>query len=209
MNSPLARTQIGLAILEERLEGNPKARVQRIMQDINRLSMLTDEVLSYLQAKASLGTPKNERIYLCPFLSSIVRSEAPEADVNVFADKDAWLWTDKDYLRRAVCNVLRNAIIYAGEAGPIVVEVGEEHGEVRISVRDRGPGAPEQDLPLLLEPFYRGKASLTHPGGSGLGLSIVKYCMEACGGRLEYANAEPSGFCVSLFFPKSKGPVFG
>ena len=85
LNSPLARTQIGLAILEERLEGNPKARVQRIMQDINRLSMLTDEVLSYLQAKASLGTPKNERIYLCPFLSSIVRSEAPEADVNVFA----------------------------------------------------------------------------------------------------------------------------
>ena len=209
LNSPLARTQIGLAILEERLEGNPKARVQRIMQDINRLSVLTDEVLSYLQAKASLGTPKNERIYLCPFLSSIVRSEAPEADVNVFADKDAWLWTDKDYLRRAVCNVLRNAIIYAGEAGPIVVEVGEEHGEVRISVRDRGPGVPEQDLPLLLEPFYRGKASLTHPGGSGLGLSIVKYCMEACGGRLEYANAEPSGFCVSLFFPKSKGPVFG
>ena len=67
LNSPLARTQIGLAILEERLEGNPKARVQRIMQDINRLSMLTDEVLSYLQAKASLGTPKNERIYLCPF----------------------------------------------------------------------------------------------------------------------------------------------
>ena len=105
--------------------------------------------------------------------------------------------------------VLRNAIIYAGEAGPIVVEVGEEHGEVRISIRDKGPGAPEQDLPLLLEPFYRGKASLTHPGGSGLGLSIVKYCMEACGGRLEYANAEPSGFCVSLFFPKSKGPVFG
>ena len=209
LNSPLARTQIGLAILEERLEGNPKARVQRIMQDINRLSVLTDEVLSYLQAKASLGTPKNERIYLCPFLSSIVRSEAPEADVNVFADKDAWLWTDKDYLRRAVCNVLRNAIIYAGEAGPIVVEVGEEHGEVRISVRDRGPGVPEQDLPLLLEPFYRGKASLTHPGGSGLGLSIVKYCMEACGGRLKYANAEPSGFCVSLFFPKSKGPVFG
>lgn len=48
LNSPLARTQIGLAILEERLEGNPKARVQRIMQDINRLSMLTDEVLSYL-----------------------------------------------------------------------------------------------------------------------------------------------------------------
>lgn len=122
------------------------------MQDINRLSMLTDEVLSYLQAKASLGTPKNERIYLCPFLSSIVRSEAPEADVNVFADKDAWLWTDKDYLRRAVCNVLRNAIIYAGEAGPIVVEVGEEHGEVRISVRDRGRARPNRICPCCWSP---------------------------------------------------------
>ncbi|MFQ9866656.1 MAG: sensor histidine kinase [Bilophila wadsworthia] len=152
LNSPLARTQIGLAILEERLEGNPKARVQRIMQDINRLSVLTDEVLSYLQAKASLGTPKNERIYLCPFLSSIVRSEAPEADVNVFADKDAWLWTDKDYLRRAVCNVLRNAIIYAGEAVPIVVEVGEEHGEVRISVLDRGRACPNRICPCCWSP---------------------------------------------------------
>ena len=151
LNSPLARTQIGLAILEERLEGNPKARVQRIMQDINRLSMLTDEVLSYLQAKASLGTPKNERIYLCPFLSSIVRSEAPEADVNVFADKDAWLWTDKDYLRRAVCNVLRNAIIYAGSKGPIRVRTGFRpvDNAVLLRVVDSGDGVPEAELPSL------------------------------------------------------------
>lgn len=81
-----------------------------------------------------------------------MRSEAPEADVNVFADKDAWLWTDKDYLRRAVCNVLRNAIIYAGEAGPIVVEVGEEHGEVRISVRDKGRACPNRICPCCWSP---------------------------------------------------------
>lgn len=205
LNSPLARTQIGLAVLEERLDGQPtRERVRRIMKDIERLSVLTDEVLSYLQAKASLGIPKKERIYLCPFLSSLVRSEVPEDDIHVFADKDAWLWTDKDYLRRAVSNLLRNAVTYAGDAGPVVLSVSEEAGEVCIAVRDRGPGVSEQDLPLLLEPFYRGKASLTHPGGSGLGLSIVKYCVEACGGRLEYGNAEPNGFWVALFFPKGK-----
>lgn len=205
LNSPLARTQIGLAVLEERLDGQPtRERVRRIMKDIERLSVLTDEVLSYLQAKASLGIPKKERIYLCPFLSSLVRSEVPEDDIHVFADKDAWLWTDKDYLRRAVSNLLRNAVTYAGDAGPVVLSVSEEAGEVCIAVRDRGPGVSEQDLPLLLEPFYRGKASLTHPGGSGLGLSIVKYCVEACGGRLEYGNAEPNGFWVVLFFPKGK-----
>ena len=209
LNSPLARTQIGLAVLEERLEGKPRERVRRIMKDIDRLSVLTDEVLSYLQAKASLGTPKQERVYLCPFLSSLVRSEAPDADVHVFADKDAWVWVDKDYLRRIVINLLRNAVAYAGDAGPVVVSVREEPGEVCITIRDKGPGVPEQDLPLLLEPFYRGKASLTHPGGSGLGLSIVKYCMEACGGRIEYGNAEPSGFQVALFFPKGKGSSLG
>ena len=119
------------------------------------------------------------------------------------------MWVDKDYLRRIVINLLRNAVAYAGDAGPVVVSVREEPGEVCITIRDKGPGVPEQDLPLLLEPFYRGKASLTHPGGSGLGLSIVKYCMEACGGRIEYGNAEPSGFQVALFFPKGKGSSLG
>lgn len=209
LNSPLARAQIGLAILEEKLEGKPRERVQKITKDINRLSILTEEVLSYLQAKASLGTPKFERVYLCPFLSGIVRSEAPDEDVHVLADKDDWLWTDKDYLRRAVGNLLRNAITYAKDAGPITITVTHEPGQVRLTVRDRGPGVPEADLPLLLEPFYRGKASLTHPGGSGLGLSIVKYCMETCGGRLDYGNVEPSGFQVSLIFPMTKIPQSG
>lgn len=209
LNSPLARTQIGLAILEERLEGNPKARVQRIMQDINRLSMLTDEVLSYLQAKASLGTPKNERIYLCPFLSSIVRSEAPEADDQRLRGQGR-VAVDGQGLP-APGGVQRAAQRHHLRGGGGAHRRGSGRGawgSAHFGPR-QGPGVPEQDLPLLLEPFYRGKASLTHPGGSGLGLSIVKYCMEACGGRLEYANAEPSGFCVSLFFPKSKGPVFG
>lgn len=207
LNSPLARTQIGLAVLEERLDGQPKERVRRIMKDIERLSVLTEEVLSYLQAKASLGAPKSERVYLCPFLSSLVRSEAPEADVHVFADKEAWLWTDKEYLRRAVANLLRNAVAYAGKAGPVVVSADEGEGEIRLSVRDRGPGVAPEDLPFLTEPFYRGKASLTHPGGSGLGLSIVKYCVEACGGRLDYGNVEPSGFEVTLLFPKNRGMI--
>ena len=114
--------------------------------------MLTDEVLSYLQAKASLGTPKNERIYLCPFLSSIVRSEAPEADVNVFADKDAWLWTDKDYLRRAVCNVLRNAIIYAGEAGPSSWKWARSMGKCAFRSATGGRACPNRICPCCWSP---------------------------------------------------------
>ncbi len=207
LNSPLARTQLGLAILEERLEGNSKERIQKIMKDIDRLSVLTDDVLSYLQAKASLGTPKNEHIYLCPFLSAIVRSEAPDADIHLFADKDVSLWTDKEYLRRAVYNLLRNAIAYAGDAGPIVIEVREESAVLCITVRDKGKGVAQQDIPFLLEPFYRGQATLTHPGGSGLGLSIVQYCVETCGGRITYGNLEPSGFQVSLHFPKGRGAL--
>ena len=207
LNSPLARTQIGLAVLEDRLEGQPRERVQRIMKDIDRLSRLTDEVLSYLQAKSSMGIPKKEDIYLCPFLSSLVRSEAPESDVHVFADKESRIWTDKDYLRRIILNLLRNALTYAGDAGPVIITVQETSTEVQISIQDKGQGVAKQDLPLLLEPFYRGKASLTHPGGSGLGLSIVKYCMDTCGGSMSYANTEPSGFQVVLSFPREKKNV--
>lgn len=117
--------------------------------------MLTGRVLSYLRPGRLWG-PRKRRADLpgAPFTGSFHRAQRRgEADVNVFADGTRGCSrTDKDYLRQAVCNV-RNAIIYAGEAGPIVVEVGEEHGEMRVSNPRQGAGRANK-LPLLLEPFW-------------------------------------------------------
>ena len=97
-------------------------------------------------------------------------------------------------LQRAVGNLLRNAIRYAAHAGPIRVE-GQRNGEhVLITVTDSGPGIPADSLAQIFDPFYRVDQSRTRDsGGVGLGLTIAKTCVEACGGTIAMENASPSG----------------
>ncbi len=203
LNTPLAKAQMGLGVLECRLQGEDRARVTQVLTHIKKLSTLTEEVLTYLKAKASMGEPQKEDIDLCPFLSTLVQMEAPNGDVHVEVEAGLHLWSGRSFLQRSVSNLLRNALTYAGKDGPIVVRAtrSTDCGDICISVEDQGPGVPPEDLPTLLEPFFRGRLAASHPGGTGLGLTIVQYCTEACGGRLEYGNREGKGFAVRLCFP--------
>ncbi|HJD97959.1 HAMP domain-containing sensor histidine kinase [Mailhella massiliensis] len=204
LNTPLAKAQMGLGVLECKLEGDERLRVQQVLRHIKRLSVLTEEVIAYLQAKAAMRTPREEPVELAPFLASIIQGEAQGEEILLEVDAGLCLCTDREYLQRSVGNLLRNALHYAAGSGPVLLRAGRKDMEIEILVADQGPGVPEEDLPSLCEPFFRGRAAVTHPGGTGLGLSIVKYCTEACGGRMEYGNRKPRGFAVSLCFPVRK-----
>jgi two-component system sensor histidine kinase CpxA len=94
---------------------------------------------------------------------------------------------------------LRNALRYAGEAGPITVSARREQDTVQIIVADQGPGVPAGDLPRLFDPFYRADASRDRAtGGVGLGLAIVKTCIQSCGGAVTCRNLEPAGLEVLI-----------
>jgi two-component system sensor histidine kinase CpxA len=111
---------------------------------------------------------------------------------------------DADLLARALSNLLRNAVRYAGKSGPITVTARREQNEVLIAVADSGPGVPANDLPRIFDPFYRADASRDRAtGGVGLGLAIVKTCIESCGGAVTCRNREPAGFEVTLRLPSS------
>jgi two-component system sensor histidine kinase CpxA len=102
-------------------------------------------------------------------------------------------------LGRAVANLIRNAVRYAGEAGPIEVRAESREGTVFLMVSDSGPGVPEETLPKLFDPFYRLDVSRSRDtGGVGLGLAIVKTCVEACGGSVMARNRAPSGLQVEI-----------
>ncbi len=97
LNTPLAKAQMGLGVLECKLTGDERFRVQQVLRHIKRLSVLTEEVLAYLQAKASMTPPRSEPVDLCSFLSSLVQGEAPEEDGHVEVDAGVRLCTDRDY----------------------------------------------------------------------------------------------------------------
>ncbi len=104
-------------------------------------------------------------------------------------------------LFRGISNLVRNAIRYAGEAGPILVEAQSRDGSAVLTVSDRGPGIPNAALGRIFTPFYRIDASRDRKtGGAGLGMSIARACVEACHGTIECRNANP-GLVITIVLP--------
>lgn len=99
-------------------------------------------------------------------------------------------------LRRAISNLVDNALRYAGE--PIEVEASAEDGHVTIEVLDRGPGIPAAEAERLKRPFTRMDEARSGRGGAGLGLAIVERVARAHGGRLTLAARPGGGLAARL-----------
>ncbi len=103
-------------------------------------------------------------------------------------------------IRRCLNNLIENALRY-GEKADIVI--GETDDEVVISIRDAGPGIPEDKLEAVFTPFYRLEASRSrHTGGIGLGLSIARDMARKQGGDITLKNAPEGGLVATLVLPK-------
>ena len=106
---------------------------------------------------------------------------------------------DPESLSRAIANLLRNAVRYAGEAGPVALTAKRDLGQIAITVADNGPGLPEDEIDRVFTPFYRVETSRNRgTGGVGLGLAIVKNCVEACNGSVRCRNRVPAGLEVEI-----------
>jgi two-component system osmolarity sensor histidine kinase EnvZ len=102
-------------------------------------------------------------------------------------------------VRRAVANLVDNALRHAGE--PVEIELIARNPEVAIEVRDSGPGIPPQEVERLKRPFTRLDDSRSGHGGSGLGLAIVERTAHAHGGTLELVPRPPRGLIARLILP--------
>jgi signal transduction histidine kinase len=96
---------------------------------------------------------------------------------------------DEDQLRRVLYNLVENAIKYTPDEGRVelLLRPGPKNGNLRVLVRDTGPGIPPEHLSHVFERFYRAEAPKTRPGtarGSGLGLAIAKSIVEKHGGQI-------------------------
>jgi len=115
---------------------------------------------------------------------------------------------DPELLIRALSNLLRNAIRYGGEAGPIEVSATRRQEDIAITISDCGPGVPDAELPKIFDAFYRVDASRNRQtGGSGLGLAIVRTCIDSCNGSITAANRVPHGLVVSVHLPAAPSPA--
>ncbi|MBW2605127.1 MAG: HAMP domain-containing histidine kinase [Deltaproteobacteria bacterium] len=200
LGSPIARIQFGLSALEQRVQGKNRRRVADVMEDVDHMSKLVNELLAFSRADMNTKTVRLETLDLLSVVQAAVRREIiPAAKIITKIDPEIRVVASPELLTRALANLVRNAVKYAGNAGPISVSAEKREDEVAIEVRDTGSGVPENLLDQLFEPFFRPEPSRDRDsGGVGLGLAIVKTCVETCNGSVSAANLKPNGFAVTI-----------
>jgi len=146
---------------------------------------------------------QRERVELAPLVRGVVDELEPlwngkPLRLNVRTENDAVTLGDAGELRRALVNLIANAISFTPPGGGIDVSTEVHDGEARLVVADTGFGVPENERERL---FQRMSGSARAGAGSGLGLYIVRRIVEGHGGSVAYAPREGGGSVFSLTLP--------
>ncbi len=206
LNSPLARMQFALTILEDRVDEKNLAYVQDVREEVELMSKLVSELLTFSKAGIKTADVKLNQIRLRPLVNAAAQRETAQerAEMILEINDDLQVLANAELLERAVANVIRNAIRYAGNTGAITIKAEAQADKIRLTIADQGAGVADGELEKLFDPFYRLESDRARAtGGAGLGLAIVKSCVEACGGRVFAENLKPNGFQVTMLLEKS------
>lgn len=200
LGSPIARIQFGLGALEQRIEEENRTRVTEVMDDVDHMANLVNELLAFSRAEMKSKSVILESIKLLPVVQTAVRREkTPTTEMDIQIDPGVRVKASAELLTRAIANIIRNAVRYAADNGPIVIDAEKQNNHVEIRIKDNGPGVDEKLIDQLFEPFYRPEMSRDrNSGGVGLGLAIVKTCIETCNGNVTARNRHPRGFVVTI-----------
>ncbi len=201
--SPIARMQRALGIVEQRATPEQASYIAKLDGELQHMARLVEEVLSFSKSATLPALAAPEDFPLADLVAEVVAREGTDARVEVRIPAALHVCTIRESLDRALSNVLRNAVRYAAQGGPIEIHAHSTGGATEIAIRDHGPGVPTEALEKIFEPFYRPEAARQRTtGGAGLGLAIVKRCIEACGGSVAAALAEPGGLSVNIRLPQ-------
>jgi signal transduction histidine kinase len=198
LRSPLAR--LGVAIELSR-SGQPT--LDRIQKEADRLNELIGQMLEVARIENDPKYRRIEAVQLDELIGDLVDDCTIEAQARGCAlaletPSAVLVDGDRELLRRAIENVVRNAIRYAPSESRVEVALENGGGRARVKVRDYGPGVPEAALGLIFDPFYRVEPDRNRVnGGYGLGLSIARRAVELHHGSLRARNASP-GLLVEI-----------
>jgi signal transduction histidine kinase len=204
LRSPLAR--LGVAVELARSGEDREHMLDRIQKEADRLNELVGELLQVTRVESDPAMQKAETVHLDELLADLVYDSLLEAKTKdctllLKAPVAAIVGGDEELIRRAVENVIRNAIRYAPRGTAVDIELSRFPDAAVISVRDYGPGVPDDALSRIFDPFYRVDTDRNRSsGGLGLGLAIARRSVQLHKGKLSAQNAHP-GLLVTMEFP--------
>ncbi|MEM9209595.1 MAG: ATP-binding protein [Pseudomonadota bacterium] len=213
LRSPLARLKVALELA--RRKAGDLQEFGRIDNEVTRLDDLIGQLLSFARVDA-VTDGDQASLSLVELLREVVDDANYECRSSGLDDISVELQTDgqpavrgvRTALQSAFENVIRNAIHHGTEHTAVEVRVAEDGDRAIVTIADRGPGVPENDLGKLFEPFYRAPDAMAkRADGSGLGLAIAWRAIQGAGGVIQARNREQGGLAIDIRLPLAAGPA--
>jgi two-component system sensor histidine kinase CpxA len=207
LRSPLARMNVALGIARKQSPESAEPALARIEQEGERLNFLIGELLTLSQLDGGAAGEKTE-VDLGVLTSQVAHdadfeARGSERYVNFAPVAGLTLRGNPELLRRALENVVRNAVRYTPEGSCVDVVLERAQGSFAVlRVRDYGPGVPESQLVDIFRPFYRvAEARDRQSGGTGIGLAISERTVALHGGTILARNHPDGGLEVEIRLP--------
>jgi two-component system phosphate regulon sensor histidine kinase PhoR len=223
LRTPLAALSGFIDTLQGPAKDDAKARERflAIMHtQATRMARLIDDLLSLSRVELSAHVRPDTLVDIVPIIRQVADGLEPLArdrqvvvDFNL-PDTAILIAGDREELLRLFENLIENALKYGASGGKVVVSLSsavssEGAPEIRVTVRDFGPGIAPEHLPRLTERFYRVDVGDSRAqGGTGLGLSLVKHILNRHRGRLLIESVPKNGATFTACFPQLKNQVF-
>jgi two-component system, OmpR family, sensor histidine kinase CpxA len=204
LRSPLARLRVAVELA--RRGESREAALSRIEKEADRLNALVGSLLQVTRAEGDPASLARQSLRLDTLLEELIADASLEAQargsgLRLTHAEPVTVQGDPELLRRAIENVLRNAIRYTPPETTVEVSLDGCAAHALLRIRDHGPGVPDQSLPRIFDAFYRVETDRDRAsGGVGLGLSIARRAVELHNGSIRAMNAEP-GLLVEIEIP--------
>lgn len=205
LRSPLARLSVAVELA--RMGEDVDSHLNRIQKEADRLNALVGELLQVTRVEGDSSQLRSQRVALDELVAEVVedgRLEAEARGVGISLEvQPISIAGDPELLRRAIENIVRNAIRYSPSGKDVEVRMCRRDGRVAIEVRDYGPGVPPESLHRIFDAFYRVEPDRDRAsGGVGLGLAIARRAIVLHHGSVTARNVDP-GLIVEVELPVS------
>jgi two-component system phosphate regulon sensor histidine kinase PhoR len=199
-------------LLEDSPQGQTREFLEVIFRHTARMERLVADLLRLARLDARQEVTGLATVRLGPVVQGVVDElspliEARRADVRVRIEDDGRaVETDPACVHDILRNLLENAVSYSPEGGTVLVTAAVSGEWATIEVADTGPGIPAADLQRVFERFYRvDKSRVRNPGGTGIGLAIVRNLVELLGGSVVARNRAEGGAAFIVTLPVGAG----
>jgi signal transduction histidine kinase len=211
LRSPLARINLSLDLLKKRSKMSSDDLFQRLDRDVARIDVLMGQLLTLSRLETGLSSAEKEPVDLAQLVEATAadgnfEAQASGKSVTYFVNGKVILESADPHALQGACeNVIRNAVRFTPRGTDVEVRlrIDQSTPEPRaiLSVRDHGPGVPEDAVGKIFQPFFRISGDGDTPQGNGLGLAIAFEAIRLHRGVIRAANVQPTGLEVTVELP--------